>query len=97
MSAGKGIHGDKPLRDASYQIPMMAFTRDDGALSLERQFAPVRQLYQMGQATRQLLAGDLTPIPDLPLLHPVLGEEKGFDVSPLVPQIRASFRANALP
>ncbi|KTA76727.1 LTA synthase family protein [Aeromonas salmonicida] len=97
MSAGKGIHGDKPPRDASYQIPMMAFTRDDGALSLERQFAPVRQLYQMGQATRQLLAGDLTPIPDLPLLHPVLGEEKGFDVSPLVPQIRASFRANALP
>lgn len=97
MSAGKDIHGAKPARDASYQIPMMAFTRDDGSLSLERQFGPVRQLYQMGQATRALLAGDLTPIPDLPLLHPVLGEEKGFDPSPLVPQIRASFRADALP
>lgn len=97
MSAGKDIHGAKPARDASYQIPMMAFTRDDGSLSLERQFGPVRQLYQMGQATRQLLAGDLTPIPDLPLLHPVLGEEKGFDPSPLVPQLRASFRADALP
>lgn len=97
MSAGKGIHGDKPPRDAPYQIPMMAFTRDDGSLSLARQFDPVRQLYQMGQATRQLLAGDLTPIPELALLHPVLGEEKGFDPSPLVPQIRASFRADALP
>ncbi|WP_342058005.1 LTA synthase family protein [Aeromonas sp. OTU364] len=97
MSAGKGIHGAKPPRDAPYQIPMMAFTRNDGAIALDRQFAPVRQLYQMGQATRALLAGDLTPIEDRPLLHPVLGEEKGFDPSPLVPQIRASFRADALP
>ncbi|QXB53795.1 LTA synthase family protein [Aeromonas sp. FDAARGOS 1415] len=97
MSAGKGIHGAKPPRDAAYQIPMMAFTRADGGLDLARQFAPVRQLYQMGQATRQLLAGDLAPIQDQPLLHPVLGEEKGFDPSPLVPQIRASFRADALP
>lgn len=97
MSAGKGIHGDKPPRDASYQIPMMAFARADDPLSLARQFAPVRQLYQMGQATRQLLAGDTTPIADRPLLHPVLGEEKGFEVSPLVPQIRASFRPDALP
>ncbi|MGY3858805.1 LTA synthase family protein [Aeromonas intestinalis] len=97
MSAGKGIHGAKPPRDAAYQIPMMAFTRSDSGIALERQFAPVRQLYQMGQATRALLAGDLAPIPDLPLLHPVLGEEKGFDPSPLVPQIRASFKADALP
>ncbi|MGN5111736.1 LTA synthase family protein [Aeromonas jandaei] len=97
MSAGKGIHGDKPARDATYQIPMMAFTRADDPLNLATQFAPVRQLYQMGQATRQLLTGNLTPISDGPLLHPVLGEEKGFDVSPLVPQIRASFRADALP
>lgn len=97
MSAGKNIHGAKPPRDAPYQIPMMAFTRNDGAITLERQFAPVRQLYQMGQATRALLAGDLTPIEDKPMLHPVLGEEKGFDPSPLVPQIRASFRADALP
>ncbi|GAB5992439.1 LTA synthase family protein [Aeromonas enteropelogenes] len=97
MSAGKGIHGDKPPRDASYQIPMMAFARADDPLSLAQQFAPVRQLYQMGQATRQLLAGDTTPIADRPLLHPVLGEEKGFEVSPLVPQIRASFRPDALP
>ncbi|WP_111912329.1 LTA synthase family protein [Aeromonas media] len=97
MSAGKNIHGTKPPRDAPYQIPMMAFTRNDGAITLERQFAPVRQLYQMGQATRALLAGDLTPIEDKPVLHPVLGEEKGFDPSPLVPQIRASFRADALP
>ncbi len=97
MSAGKGIHGDKPPRDAAYQIPMMAFTRADDPLNLATQFAPVRQLYQMGQATRALLAGDLAPIEDKPLLHPVLGEEKGFDPSPLVPQIRASFRADALP
>lgn len=97
MSAGKNIHGTKPPRDAPYQIPMMAFTRNDGAITLERQFAPVRQLYQMGQATRALLAGDLTPIEDKPVLHPVLGEEKGFDPSPLVPQIRASFRADVLP
>lgn len=97
MSAGKGIHGAKPPRDAAYQIPMMAFTRADEGLDLARQFAPVRQLYQMGQATRQLLAGNFTPIEDKPLLHPVLGEEKGFDPSPLVPQIRASFRADALP
>ena len=97
MSAGKGIHGAKPPRDAAYQIPMMAFTRADEGLDLARQFAPVRQLYQMGQATRALLAGDFTPIEDKPLLHPVLGEEKGFDPSPLVPQIRASFRADALP
>ncbi|WOX49836.1 LTA synthase family protein [Aeromonas sp. XH] len=97
MSAGKGIHGAKPPRDAPYQIPMMAFTRADEGLDLARQFAPVRQLYQMGQATRALLAGDFTPIEDKPLLHPVLGEEKGFDPSPLVPQIRASFRADALP
>ncbi|WP_394293321.1 LTA synthase family protein [Aeromonas rivipollensis] len=97
MSAGKNIHGAKPPRDAPYQIPMMAFTRNDGAITLERQFAPVRQLYQMGQATRALLAGDLTPIEDKPVLHPVLGEEKGFDPSSLVPQIRASFRADALP
>ncbi|MGL6382155.1 LTA synthase family protein [Aeromonas caviae] len=97
MSAGKGIHGAKPPRDASYQIPMMAFTRAGDGLDLARQFDPVRQLYQMGQATRQLLAGDLTPIRDQPLLHPVLGEEKGFDPSPLVPQIRASFRPDALP
>ncbi|MDM5083292.1 LTA synthase family protein [Aeromonas rivipollensis] len=97
MSAGKNIHGAKPPRDAPYQIPMMAFTRNDGAITLERQFAPVRQLYQMGQATRALLAGDLTPIEGKPVLHPVLGEEKGFDPSPLVPQIRASFRADALP
>ena len=97
MSAGKDIHGAKPPRDAPYQIPMMAFTRNDGAITLDRQFAPVRQLYQMGQATRALLAGDLTPIEDKPVLHPVLGEEKGFDPSPLVPQIRASFRADALP
>lgn len=97
MSAGKNIHGAKPPRDAPYQIPMMAFTRNDGAITLERQFAPVRQLYQMGQATRALLAGDFTPIEDKPVLHPVLGEEKGFDPSPLVPQIRASFRADALP
>lgn len=97
MSAGKNIHGAKPPRDAPYQIPMMAFTRNDGAITLDRQFAPVRQLYQMGQATRALLAGDLTPIEDKPVLHPVLGEEKGFDPSSLVPQIRASFRADALP
>ncbi|MFM5079044.1 LTA synthase family protein [Aeromonas caviae] len=97
MSAGKGIHGAKPPRDAAYQIPMMAFTRAGDGLDLARQFDPVRQLYQMGQATRQLLAGDLTPIRDQPLLHPVLGEEKGFDPSPLVPQIRASFRPDALP
>ncbi|MFM4847762.1 LTA synthase family protein [Aeromonas rivipollensis] len=97
MSAGKNIHGAKPPRDAPYQIPMMAFTRNDGAITLDRQFAPVRQLYQMGQATRALLAGDLTPIEDKPVLHPVLGEEKGFDPSPLVPQIRVSFRADALP
>ncbi|MFM5228945.1 LTA synthase family protein [Aeromonas media] len=97
MSAGKGIHGAKPPRDAAYQIPMMAFTRADDPLNLATQFAPVRQLYQMGQATRALLAGDLAPIEDKPLLHPVLGEEKGFDPSPLVPQIRASFRADALP
>jgi uncharacterized sulfatase len=97
MSAGKGIHGAKPPRDASYQIPMMAFTRAGDGLDLARQFDPVRQLYQMGQATRQLLAGDFTPIRDQPLLHPVLGEEKGFDPSPLVPQIRASFRPDALP
>lgn len=97
MSAGKNIHGAKPPRDAPYQIPMMAFTRNDGAITLDRQFAPVRQLYQMGQATRALLAGDLTPIEDKPVLHPVLGEEKGFDPSPLVPQIRASFRADVLP
>ncbi|MEV3827927.1 LTA synthase family protein, partial [Aeromonas allosaccharophila] len=97
MSAGKGIHGDKPARDATYQIPMMAFARTDDPLNLATQFAPVRQLYQMGQATRQLLAGDITPIEDKPLLHPVLGEEKGFDPSSLVPQIRASFRPDALP
>lgn len=97
MSAGKGIHGAKPPRDAAYQIPMMAFTRADDPLNLATQFAPVRQLYQMGQATRALLAGDLAPIEDKPLLHPVLGEEKGFNPSPLVPQIRASFRADALP
>ena len=97
MSAGKGIHGAKPPRDAAYQIPMMAFTRADDPLNLATQFAPVRQLYQMGQATRALLAGDLAPIEDKPVLHPVLGEEKGFDPSPLVPQIRASFRADALP
>ncbi|MGE6181587.1 LTA synthase family protein [Aeromonas media] len=97
MSAGKGIHGAKPPRDAAYQIPMMAFIRADDPLNLATQFAPVRQLYQMGQATRALLAGDLAPIEDRPLLHPVLGEEKGFDPSPLVPQIRASFRADALP
>ncbi len=97
MSAGKGIHGDKPARDATYQIPMMAFTRADDPLNLATQFAPVRQLYQMGQATRQLLAGDITPIEEKPLLHPVLGEEKGFDPSSLVPQIRASFRPDALP
>ncbi|MFM5190740.1 LTA synthase family protein [Aeromonas media] len=97
MSAGKGIHGAKPPRDAAYKIPMMAFTRADDPLNLATQFAPVRQLYQMGQATRALLAGDLAPIEDKPLLHPVLGEEKGFDPSPLVPQIRASFRADALP
>ena len=97
MSAGKNIHGAKPPRDAPYQIPMMAFTRADDPLNLATQFAPVRQLYQMGQATRALLAGDLAPIEDKPLLHPVLGEEKGFDPSPLVPQIRASFRADALP
>lgn len=97
MSAGKGIHGAKPPRDAAYQIPMMAFTRADDPLNLATQFAPVRQLYQMGQATRALLAGDLAPIEDKPLLHPVLGEEKGFDPSPLVPQIRASFRTDALP
>ncbi|QJT34335.1 LTA synthase family protein [Aeromonas media] len=97
MSASKGIHGAKPPRDAAYQIPMMAFTRADDPLNLATQFAPVRQLYQMGQATRALLAGDLAPIEDKPLLHPVLGEEKGFDPSPLVPQIRASFRADALP
>lgn len=97
MSAGKGIHGAKPPRDAAYQIPMMAFTRADDPLNLATQFAPVRQLYQMGQATRALLAGDLAPIEDKPLLHPVLGEEKGFDPSPLVPQIRASFRADTLP
>lgn len=97
MSAGKGIHGAKPPRDAAYQIPMMAFTRADDPLNLATQFTPVRQLYQMGQATRALLAGDLAPIEDKPLLHPVLGEEKGFDPSPLVPQIRASFRADALP
>ncbi|MFM4649108.1 LTA synthase family protein [Aeromonas bivalvium] len=97
MPAGKGIHGDKPPRDASYQIPMMAFTRNDGSLDLARQFGAVRQLYQMGQATRALLAGDLTPLSDGPLLHPVLGQEKGFDVSPLVPQIRESFRPETLP
>ena len=97
MSAGKGIHGDKPARDATYQIPMMAFTRADDPLNLATQFAPVRQLYQMGQATRQLLAGDITPIEEKPLLHPVLGEEKGFEPSSLVPQIRASFRPDALP
>ncbi|WP_457937530.1 LTA synthase family protein [Aeromonas veronii] len=97
MSAGKGIHGDKPARDATYQIPMMAFARADDPLNLATQFAPVRQLYQMGQATRQLLAGDITPIEEKPLLHPVLGEEKGFDPSSLVPQIRASFRPDALP
>lgn len=97
MPASKGIHGAKPPRDAAYQIPMMAFTRADDPLNLATQFAPVRQLYQMGQATRALLAGDLAPIEDKPLLHPVLGEEKGFDPSPLVPQIRASFRADALP
>ena len=97
ISAGKAIYGDKPPRDATYQIPMMAFTRTDDSLNLATQFAPVRQLYQMGQATRQLLAGNLTPITDNPLLHPVLGEEKGFDVSPFVQQIRASFKTDAQP
>ncbi|PJG60768.1 LTA synthase family protein [Aeromonas cavernicola] len=97
MAAGKGIHGAKPARDAAYRIPIMAFARADDPLELDRQFAPVRQLYQMGQAVRQLLAGDLTPILDGPVLHPVLGQEQGFDVSPLVPQIRASFRPDALP
>ncbi|OLF57799.1 sulfatase [Aeromonas veronii] len=95
MSAGEAIHGDKPPRDATYQIPMMAFTRADDSLDLATQFAPVRQLYQMGQATRQLLAGDLNPISDSPLIHPVLGEEQGFDVSQFIPQIRATFKTNA--
>lgn len=97
MSAGKGIHGANPPRDATYQIPMMAFARADDPLTLDTQFAPVRQLYQMGQATRQLLAGETIPIEAQPVLHPVLGKEKGFDASPLVPQIRASFRPDALP
>ncbi|MGL4250457.1 MAG: LTA synthase family protein [Aeromonas sp.] len=97
MSAGKGIHGDKPPRDATYQIPMMAFARADDPLNLATQFASVRQLYQMGQATRRLLAGDTNPIEAAPVLHPVLGEEKGFNASSLVPQIRASFRPDALP
>ncbi|MGL4640924.1 MAG: hypothetical protein ACRCVX_14465, partial [Shewanella sp.] len=83
--------------DATYQIPMMAFARADDPLTLDTQFAPVRQLYQMGQATRQLLAGETIPIETQPVLHPVLGKEKGFDASPLVPQIRASFRPDALP
>lgn len=76
---------------------MMAFTRNDGSIALEQQFGAVRQLYQMGQATRTLLAGDLTPLADKPLLHPVLGEEKGFKAAPLVPQIRESFRPDSLP
>ncbi|MCS3455689.1 putative sulfatase [Aeromonas sp. BIGb0405] len=97
MSASEGIHGKQAPRDAGYQIPMMAFTRDDGSIELERQFGAVRQLYQMGQETRALLAGDLTPLADKPLLHPVLGEEKGFKAAPLVPQIRESFRPDSLP
>ncbi len=46
MSAGKGIHGDKPPRDASYQIPMMAFVRADDPLiwrpSLPRYASSIR-------------------------------------------------------
>ncbi|MGL5030479.1 MAG: LTA synthase family protein [Aeromonas sp.] len=97
MSAGIGIHGAHPPRDATYQIPMMVFARSDDPINLAQQFAPVRQLYQMGQATRQLLAGDITPILAKPLIHPVLGAEQGFDPSALVPQIRATFRPDTLP
>lgn len=97
MSAGDGILGDKPSRAARYEIPMMVFTRQDDSLDAQQQFGDVRQLYQMGQALRRLLAGNLAQPITQPLLHPVLGEEAGFDPTPLLPQLRATFRPDVLP
>ena len=93
MSAGRASHGAKPPRDAACQIPMMAFTRADEGLDLARQFAPVRQLYQMGQATRALLAGTSPHRGQAPA---PCARGGGLRPLPLVPQIRASFRADAL-
>ncbi|MBC8674236.1 hypothetical protein H2136_19450 [Aeromonas hydrophila] len=50
----------------------------------------------MGQATRQLLAGDMTLIPIWPC-STRCWEKRRDSMSPLVPQIRASFRPDALP
>lgn len=97
MTAAEGVLGDKPGRATRYDIPMMVFTRQDDLLDPASQFGQARQLYQMGQALRSLLAGRSIPAEPSPLLHPALGEEAGFDPTPLLPQIRATFRADALP
>ena len=97
MGAGDGILGSQPSRAARYEIPLMIFTREGDALDPVATFGEVRQLYQLGQITRSLLAGKLEDATPEPLLHPVLGEEPGFDPTPLLPQIRATFRSEVLP
>lgn len=93
MGAAPRVLPPHPASDQMFTIPFFALTSDP-QMPLARQYAGVRQLFQAGQVTRQLLGDAYTP-PQVgqALLHPVLGQEQGFTLGDYQPLLQRVFRA----
>ncbi len=92
MGAGPRVLPAHPASDQIFTVPFMAFTSDT-QMPLTQQFDGVRQLFQAGQVTRQLLGDARQPAQfGHALLHPVLGQEQGFNASDYQPLLEAVFR-----
>ncbi len=97
MSAGQRVLSAHPKAEETFEIPFMAFSRADDGHDLQASFQPVRQLFQAGELLMQLLRGEPPRLASDRVLHPVLGMEKGFELSRYQQDIQLTFRPDTHP
>ena len=92
MHAGPRVLPAHARTEQTFDIPFMVFA-PAGSTDLSQQYRAVRQLFQAGQVTRQLLGQRHAPAQqETRLLHPVLGKESGFDPAIYLAPLHATFR-----
>ena len=92
MHAGPRVLPAHARTEQTFDIPFMVFA-PAGSTDLGQQYHTVRQLFQAGQVTRQLLGQRHAPAQqETRLLHPVLGKESEFDPAIYLAPLHATFR-----
>ncbi|MFC3912830.1 LTA synthase family protein [Pseudaeromonas sharmana] len=92
MNAGHLVLPAHAKTEQTFDIPFMVFA-PEGSAPLKQQYQSVRQLFQAGQVTRQLLGQrHASPTVEPALLHPVLGKETAFDPASYLLPLHTVFR-----